>query len=97
MDQKQTPIPEALAKIERRPIRGFGAPGHNLGRGAARDVRKLLGSRVFEADIITPKGSTTEPKAPTLSNSLKKSRQRPGTQTSAGSSPAVRRLAFTWP
>lgn len=56
MDQKQTPILEALAKTERRPVRGFGAPGHNLGRGAARDVRKLLGSRVFDADIITPKG-----------------------------------------
>lgn len=56
MDQKQTPILEALATMERRPVRGFGAPGHNLGRGAARDVRKLLGSRVFEADVITPKG-----------------------------------------
>jgi arginine/lysine/ornithine decarboxylase len=56
MDQTQTPILEALAKMERRPVRGFGAPGHNLGRGTARDVRKLLGSRVFEADIITPKG-----------------------------------------
>ena len=56
MDQKQTPILEALAAMERRPVRGFGAPGHNLGRGAARDARRLLGSRVFEADIITPKG-----------------------------------------
>ncbi|GGB42980.1 ornithine decarboxylase [Sphingomonas metalli] len=56
MDQKQTPILEALATMERRPVRGFGAPGHNLGRGAARDVRRLLGSRVFEADVITPKG-----------------------------------------
>ncbi len=42
--------------MERRPVRGFGAPGHNLGRGAARDLRKLLGARVFAADIITPKG-----------------------------------------
>lgn len=56
MDQKQTPILEALATMERRPVRGFGAPGHNLGRGAARDVKKLLGRRVFEADVITPKG-----------------------------------------
>ncbi|MDP1026863.1 aminotransferase class V-fold PLP-dependent enzyme [Sphingomonas sp. KR1UV-12] len=56
MDQKQTPILEALARMEHRPVRGFGAPGHNLGRSAARDLRKLLGSRVFQADIITPKG-----------------------------------------
>lgn len=56
MDQKQTPILEALATMERRPVRGFGAPGHNLGRGAARDLRKLLGARVFAADVITPKG-----------------------------------------
>ena len=47
---------EALATVERRPVRGFGAPGHNLGRSAARDVRRLIGSRVFEADVITPKG-----------------------------------------
>jgi len=56
MDQKQTPILQALATMERRQVRGFGAPGHNLGRGTARDVRRLLGSRVFEADVITPKG-----------------------------------------
>ncbi|QNE32973.1 aminotransferase class V-fold PLP-dependent enzyme [Sphingomonas sp. NBWT7] len=56
MEQDQTPILEALATMERRPVRGFGAPGHNLGRGAARDVRKLLGTRVFKADVITPKG-----------------------------------------
>lgn len=56
MDQRQTPILDALATMERHPTRGFGAPGHHLGVGAARDVRRLLGRQVFAADVITPKG-----------------------------------------
>ena len=56
MDQKQAPILEALAKIERHRIHGFGAPGHHQGGVVAKDVRRLLGKRVFEADVITPKG-----------------------------------------
>ena len=56
MDQKQAPILDALAKIERRRIHGFGAPGHHEGAAIAKDVRRLLGKRVFEADVITPKG-----------------------------------------
>jgi arginine/lysine/ornithine decarboxylase len=56
MDQHQAPILDALAAIERHPVHGFGAPGHHQGTTVARDLRRLLGSRVFAADVITPKG-----------------------------------------
>jgi len=56
MDQTQAPILDALAAIERRPLHGFGAPGHHQGVAAPRAARKLLGKQVFAADVITPKG-----------------------------------------
>jgi arginine decarboxylase len=56
MDQQRAPILEALAVAERSRIHGFGAPGHHQGSTLPRDLRRLLGARVFEADIITPKG-----------------------------------------
>jgi arginine/lysine/ornithine decarboxylase len=56
MDQNQTPIVDALAAIERRPVTGFGAPGHNQGHAMPRRMRSLLGKRVFQADVLTPKG-----------------------------------------
>jgi arginine/lysine/ornithine decarboxylase len=56
MDQKMAPIVEALAAIERRPVVGFGAPGHNQGAAMPSGMRALLGKRVFQADVLTPKG-----------------------------------------
>jgi len=56
MDQHSAPILDALATIQRHPVRGFGAPAHHQGTGASRDIRKLLGRAVFQADVITPKG-----------------------------------------
>lgn len=56
MDQKQTPILDALTAIERRPVTGFGAPAHHQGRAMPGDMRRLLGRRVFRADVLTPKG-----------------------------------------
>ena len=56
MDQRQAPILEALATIERRKVHGFGAPGHHQGATVPRDLRRLLGRQVFSADVITPKG-----------------------------------------
>ena len=56
MDQHQAPILDALAAIERRPVHGFGAPGHHQGSAVPRELRRLLGRKVFEADVITPKG-----------------------------------------
>ena len=56
MDQQQAPVLNALAAIERRRIRGFGAPGHHQGHAIARDARRTLGRRVFEADVLTPRG-----------------------------------------
>lgn len=56
MDQRQAPILDALAAIERRPLHGFGAPGHHQGAGIPPDARRLLGRQAFAADVITPKG-----------------------------------------
>ena len=56
MDQHTAPILEALGKLQRRKMHGFGAPGHHQGSAIPRDLRRLLGSRVFAADVITPKG-----------------------------------------
>lgn len=56
MDQRQTPILEALAEIERRKVHGFGAPGHHQGWTVPRDLQGLIGRQVFAADVITPKG-----------------------------------------
>lgn len=56
MDQNETPILEALAALERRPITGFGAPAHHQGAAMPSGTRRLLGKRVFQADVLTPKG-----------------------------------------
>ena len=56
MDQKSAPLAEALAAIEKRPIIGFGAPGHNQGAAIPSGMKALLGKRVFQADVLTPKG-----------------------------------------
>ena len=56
MDQKSAPLVEALAAIERKPLVGFGAPGHNQGAIIPLGLRSLLGKRAFRADVLTPKG-----------------------------------------
>lgn len=56
MDQKMAPLADALAAIERKPVIGFGAPGHNQGVAIPGGMRALLGKRVFRADVLTPKG-----------------------------------------
>ncbi|MBW6523112.1 aminotransferase class V-fold PLP-dependent enzyme [Sphingomonas sp. RHCKR47] len=56
MDQTQAPILDALQQIERNKVHGFGAPGHHQGAALPRDLARVLGKRVFEADVITPKG-----------------------------------------
>lgn len=56
MDQHQTPIVDALAAIERRRITGFGAPGHSQGRQMSTGMKRLVGARAFQADVLTPKG-----------------------------------------
>ncbi len=56
MDQKIAPLVDALAAIEKNPVIGFGAPGHNQGVAMPTGVRSLLGKRVFQADVLTPKG-----------------------------------------
>ena len=56
MDQNSAPLADALAAIEKRPVIGFGAPGHNQGAAIPGGMKALLGKRVFQADVLTPKG-----------------------------------------
>ncbi len=56
MDQNQAPLVDALTMAERRPVTGFGAPGHSAGKAIPGNMRRLLGKRVFQADVLTPKG-----------------------------------------
>ena len=56
MDQQLTPLLDALIEIERHPVTGFGAPGHHQGAAMPTGMRRLLGKRVFQADVLTPKG-----------------------------------------
>ncbi len=56
MDQKSAPLADALATIEKRLVIGFGAPGHNQGAAIPGGMKALLGKRVFQADVLTPKG-----------------------------------------
>lgn len=56
MDQKTAPILDALARVERRPPTGFGAPAHHGGLAIPDGARRLLGKQVFQADVMTPKG-----------------------------------------
>lgn len=56
MDQKIAPLVHALTAIEKNPVIGFGAPGHNQGAAMPTGMRALLGKRVFQADVLTPKG-----------------------------------------
>lgn len=56
MDQKSAPLLEALERIEKKPLIGFGAPGHNQGAALPSGIRALLGKRIYQADVLTPKG-----------------------------------------
>ena len=56
MNQHAAPVLEALAAVKRRPVIGFGAPGHGMGRGATADILRLLGRGAFQSDVLTPRG-----------------------------------------
>jgi len=56
MDQHTAPLLDALAALNRRPLHGFGAPGHHQGSALTRDLARALGKQVFATDVITPKG-----------------------------------------
>ena len=55
-DQHVTPMLVDLERGRQEHKYGFGAPGHNLGRGADERILRTLGRSVFEADVATPKG-----------------------------------------
>src|ERR1700712_2795199 len=56
LNQRRAPLLEALAEVQSRKPSTYGAPGHHAGKGATRDVTKLIGSKVFAADVLTLKG-----------------------------------------
>ncbi|WP_249403475.1 hypothetical protein [Sphingomonas sp. CFBP 8765] len=84
MDQKSAPLTDALAAIEKRPVIGFGAPGHNQGAVIPGGMKALLGKRVFHADVLTPKGLDDRTEGKLALNVRTRSRRRPGMPTSAG-------------
>src|SRR5215217_4919799 len=54
--QKRAPIVEALQTyLDASPV-SFDVPGHQSGKAAPHDVKKLLGSQSFAADTTTQKG-----------------------------------------
>jgi arginine decarboxylase len=56
LDQSRAPILEALREVQARKPSTYGAPGHHAGKGAQGDVTKLIGGKVFKADVLTLKG-----------------------------------------
>jgi arginine/lysine/ornithine decarboxylase len=55
LDQSEAPLLDALAMALAGKVVGFGAPGHH-GTALPTGTRKLLGTQVFAADVLTPKG-----------------------------------------
>lgn len=56
MTSTAAPLLEALAAATKARIVGFGAPAHAEGRGAPKAALAALGTHVFQADMMTPKG-----------------------------------------
>lgn len=56
LDQNSAPILETLAEAQSRKPSTYGAPGHHAGKGATHDITKLIGSKVFTADVLVLKG-----------------------------------------
>jgi lysine decarboxylase len=55
-DQNEAPILEAMAKFLEKESTAFGVPGHQSGKGAADDVKQLIGEAAFKADCTPLKG-----------------------------------------
>jgi len=55
-DQNRAPIVEGLEAFLQKNATSFSLPGHKSGKGAAEDVKRLLGEGVFKSDTSTQKG-----------------------------------------
>ncbi|MFI9491068.1 MULTISPECIES: aminotransferase class I/II-fold pyridoxal phosphate-dependent enzyme [Streptomyces] len=56
MDHTQAPVLEALAAYQEGKQLGFSPPGHKHARGAAPEVRAVLGDAVFFGDVLASGG-----------------------------------------
>jgi arginine decarboxylase len=56
MDHSRVPMLEALEEFRRRGDVVYGPPGHKQGRGADPRVVQILGSGVFESDVLSLNG-----------------------------------------
>ena len=54
MDQQQAPVLEALKQLERRPIHGFGAPGHHQGNAIPKDAKNVKEAHAFINYLLQP-------------------------------------------
>ncbi|MBW3709260.1 ornithine decarboxylase, partial [Streptomyces griseus] len=55
-DHHEAPVLEAVAAYRDRGELGFSPPGHKQARGAAPDVRAVLGDAVFFGDVLATGG-----------------------------------------
>jgi arginine decarboxylase len=55
-DQKRAPIIEGMEAFQKKSATSFSLPGHKSGKGAAEDVKRLMGEGVFKSDTSTQKG-----------------------------------------
>src|SRR3954453_20732125 len=55
-DQNSAPILDALASYSKSGSVSFGVPGHKSGRGATRDIKRVVGAEALASDATTQKG-----------------------------------------
>jgi len=55
-DQNRAPIIEGMEAFQKKSAASFSLPGHKSGKGAAEDVKRLMGEGVFKSDTSTQKG-----------------------------------------
>ena len=55
-DQNRAPIVEGMEAFQKKSTTSFSLPGHKSGKGAADDVKRLMGEGVFKSDTSTQKG-----------------------------------------
>jgi arginine decarboxylase len=55
-DQRSAPIVDELKKKLKQDSVSIAIPGHKSGKGAPKDLLKVLGKDVFKADLSTQKG-----------------------------------------
>ncbi|WP_250002473.1 aminotransferase class I/II-fold pyridoxal phosphate-dependent enzyme [Actinoplanes sp. M2I2] len=63
MDQRRTPVLDAIEQFRQEDRYTFALPGHRLGLGIDDRTAAVLSRGAFEADVITAKGAVSEAEA----------------------------------